>query len=83
MWKPQTHKSFELCYQTGIESTAEPAKKWTWEHTGEEQLAFMPGKGARNGLFILRMLSERAIEMQGDLYVYFINYEKAFDDATC
>jgi len=43
----------------------------------------MPGKGARNGLFILRMLSERAIEMQGDLYVYFINYEKAFDDATC
>jgi len=39
-----------------------------------------PDKGTRNAIFILRMLSERAIEMQKDIYVCFIDYEKAFDN---
>ena len=39
----------------------------------------MEGKGTTNAIFVLRMLAERAIEMQKDIYVCFIDYEKAFD----
>ena len=45
----------------------------------EEQYGFVKGKGTANAIFLLRMLSERAIEMQKDLYLCFIDYEKAFD----
>ena len=41
----------------------------------EEHYGFMPDKGTRNAIFLLRMLSERSIEMQKDLYVCFIDYE--------
>ncbi len=33
----------------------------------------------RNANFILRMLIERLIEVKKDLYVCFLDYEKAFD----
>ena len=46
----------------------------------EEQYGFRRGSGCRNAIFILRMLSERCIEIQKDLYVCFIDYEKAFDN---
>ena len=52
------------------------------EHIAEEQYGFMSDKGIRNATFILRMLSKRAIEMQKDLFVCFIDYEKAFDNVT-
>lgn len=45
----------------------------------EEQYGFMPDKGTRNAFFVLRMLSERAIEHQNMLYLCFIDYTKAFD----
>ena len=46
---------------------------------GNEQFGFIKGKGTRNAIFILRMLMERAIEVNKDLYVCFVDYEKAFD----
>ena len=42
----------------------------------EQQYGFMPDKGTRNATFVLRMLSERQIEMQQDLYLCFIDYKK-------
>lgn len=45
----------------------------------EEQFGFKEDSGCRNAIFVLRMLSERCIQMQRDLYVCFIDYEKAFD----
>ena len=42
----------------------------------EEQYGFVKGKGTTNAIFLLRMLSERAIEMQKDVYLCFIDYEK-------
>ena len=45
----------------------------------QEQYGFRPGKGTRNAIFTLRTIAERAIEVQKDLYVCFIDYEKAFD----
>ena len=51
----------------------------TTGEVSEEQYGFTPDKGTRNAIFILRMLAERAIEMQRDVYVCFIDYVKAFD----
>ncbi len=36
-------------------------------------------KGTSNAIYILRTLIERALEVQKDLYVCFIDYTKAFD----
>ena len=43
------------------------------------QFSFVQDAGIRYAIFVLRMLSERAIEVQKDLYVCFIDYTKAFD----
>ena len=45
----------------------------------EEQYGFVKGKGTANAIFTLRMITERAIEMQRDVFLCFIDYEKAFD----
>ena len=45
----------------------------------ETQFRFMADKGTRNAIFALRTLMERAIEVQKDLYLCFIDYSKAFD----
>ena len=44
-----------------------------------EQYGFMPGKGTANAIFVMRNLMERMIEKQKDVYMCFIDYEKAFD----
>ena len=45
----------------------------------EEQFGFMPDKGTRNAIFTLRMITERCVEMQKNVYISFIDYAKAFD----
>ena len=45
----------------------------------EEQCGFVEDKGTRNAIYMLRTLTERAIEIQKDLYLCFIDYTKAFD----
>ena len=45
----------------------------------EEQFGFVAGKGTSNALFTLRILMERAIEVQKDVFTCFVDYEKAFD----
>ena len=40
---------------------------------------FMLGKGTANAIFVMRNLMERMIEKQKDVYMCFIDYEKAFD----
>ena len=44
-----------------------------------EQYGFVEDSGPRNAIFILRMLGERASQMQKEVYVCFIDYTKAFD----
>ena len=43
------------------------------------QFGFMRDRGTRNAIFVLRMIGERAIEHQQDLFLCFIDYQKAFD----
>ena len=45
----------------------------------ESQYGFTPDKGTRNAIFIFRMLSERCIEVNRDVYCCFVDYTKAFD----
>ena len=45
----------------------------------EEQCGFVKDKGTRNAIYMLRTLTERAMEIQRDLYLCFIDYTKAFD----
>ncbi|GFR94219.1 RNA-directed DNA polymerase from mobile element jockey-like [Elysia marginata] len=45
----------------------------------ESQFGYVPGKGTRNAIFTLSMLMERAVEVQHDIYLCFIDYSKAFD----
>ena len=47
---------------------------------GEEQFGFKKDCGTRNAIFVLRMIGERSLEMQKDVHLAFIDYEKAFDN---
>ena len=51
----------------------------TLNDISEVQYGFMPDRGTRNAIFVLRRLVERMIEKQKDVYVCFIDYSKAFD----
>jgi len=46
---------------------------------GIEQFGFVEDSGTRNAIFVLRNILERAVEMQKDVYMCFIDYTKAFD----
>jgi len=43
------------------------------------QFGFVADSGTRNAIFALRSMTERAIEMQKDVFMCFIDYTKAFD----
>jgi len=45
----------------------------------QTQFGFMKDRGTRNAIFVMRMLEERAIEHQQDIFLCFIDYQKAFD----
>ena len=45
----------------------------------EEQFGFMKDYGTRDAVFMFKILGERSIEMQLDIHIAFIDYEKAFD----
>ena len=51
----------------------------TLQEIAPEQYGFMPDKGTRNAIFVLKRMSEIAIEKQKDIYACFIDYSKAFD----
>ena len=45
----------------------------------QNQFGFMKDCGTSNTIFVLHLLGERAIERQQDLYLCFIDFQKAFD----
>ena len=42
---------------------------------------FVEDSGTRNAISMVRMISERGIEIQKDVYMCFIDYTKTFDNA--
>jgi hypothetical protein len=49
------------------------------DYIGWDQFGFRKGMGTREAIAVLRTLSERNIEHNQDIYVCFVDYEKAFD----
>ena len=45
----------------------------------EEQYGFVAGKGTTDAIFILRQLQEKYLENDKELYMVFVDLEKAFD----
>ena len=43
------------------------------------QSGFRSGNGTREGIFFVRSICERALEIDKEVYICFINYTKAFD----
>lgn len=58
------------------------SKKVIEEDISEEQYGFMKDKGTRDAIFNLRVLCDRAIEVQKTIYIVFLDYEKAFDKVS-
>ena len=46
---------------------------------GDAQSGFRQGKGTREGLLNIRLICERHLEVQKDVYICFLDYEMAFD----
>jgi hypothetical protein len=46
---------------------------------GEDQFGFRRGKGTKNAIEILRIISERTLDIDEELSVCFIDWQKAFD----
>ena len=55
------------------------SKVTTINYIGEDQYGFRKGKGTRDAIAVLRCLGERSLEHGKDLYICFVDYEKAFD----
>ena len=49
------------------------------EAVPDVQFGYKSGRGTRNALSCLKMIMEKAIWKQKDLYICFIDYVKAFD----
>jgi hypothetical protein len=45
----------------------------------EDQFGFRRGKGTRNAIGMLRIISERTLETDEELFVCFVDWQKAFD----
>src|SRR6218665_752828 len=47
--------------------------------TGEDQYGFRKGKGTKDAIGAIRVLTERSLQHGQNIYVCFVDYEKAFD----
>uniref|UniRef100_A0A8D8WJF1 Craniofacial development protein 2 n=1 Tax=Cacopsylla melanoneura TaxID=428564 RepID=A0A8D8WJF1_9HEMI len=50
------------------------------QNLAETQMGFRAGKGCRDGITALRVLLERSVEMRVDVFLAFVDFEKAFDN---
>ena len=57
----------------------ERLKRKVEETVDKAQFGFRKGKGTRNAIFVLKTIMERRIEKQNDLFLCFVDFEKAFE----
>jgi len=85
--KPQATKCSDHCTINFIAHTAKIVakilrrriEKKTEDTLGEDQFVVRRGKGTRDAIGMLRMISERTLEIEEELCVCFIDWQKAFD----
>ena len=51
----------------------------TRSEVAQEQFGCIEGKGTTNAMHTLRIVIERSIEIQQDIYLCFLDFSKAFD----
>ena len=49
------------------------------DYMGKTQFGFRKGCGTRDAIGVLRMLCERSLELNNEVYVFFVDFEKAFN----
>src|SRR6218665_4047839 len=49
------------------------------EFLGKNQFGFRNGCGTREAIGVMRMLCERSLEHENELFICFVDFEKAFD----
>ena len=75
----RTISQISLASKVVLRILAKRIKSKSEEFLGKDQFGFRSGRGTRDAVGVMRCLSERSIEFNQDLYVCFIDYEKAFD----
>ena len=50
---------------------------------GKTQFGFRKGMGTREAIGTMKMLCERSLEYGNDVYICFVDFEKAFDRVNC
>ena len=61
-----------------------PREDCRWSHkTGgvycTSQFGFVPGRGTKDAIFVIRQLQEKYLQVKRRLYMAFVDLEKAFD----
>ena len=85
--RPQAKKCSDHCTISLMAQTAKIVakilrrriEKKIEDALGEDQFGFRRGKGTRDAIVILRIISERTLEIDEELCVCFIDWQKAFD----
>ena len=72
----QPHQSFK---QSHAEDHTEQIEATSSEVIAEEQAGFGAGRSTTEQIFNLRILCEKYLQLQEDLYHVFIDFEKALD----
>ena len=49
----------------------------------EDQFGFQKGKGTRDAIGLMRIISERVLDFKEDMCLRFIDWQKAFDRTDC
>ncbi|KAL1445907.1 hypothetical protein WDU94_015575 [Cyamophila willieti] len=52
------------------------------DNLSETQMGFRGGRGCRDGICAMRILLEKSVEKDKDIFMTFIDYEKAFDNVN-
>ena len=71
---------YESCHKKIVQKIIVERNKIVFEgEIGETQSGFRPGIATREGIFNLRAIMDRYLEVNKNIYICFIDYEKAFD----
>ena len=79
MQQASDNKHHEPDIEDCAQGTGSKIESEVADHVDEMQYGFRKDKGTRNAILLLRMIMERAIEKQKNMYMCFIDLEKAFD----
>ena len=78
----EKHRTISIMSQVGkiiLKVVGRRIKTRLEERVDEEQFGFRKGKGTRDAIFLLRTVIERSLEKQRDIFMCFVDFEKAFD----